>query len=152
MGEGFNVTPEEMHKYRGLLLYMAVLCLPNVSEFWSTIMIFEVPFAATIKPRNRVFAISSNFHISDPAEDVLNEKKASEEYDWLISNSRLASGLWKNIPHQWKLPWIWLQHILWQLLHKPLPLLTIEPVGKWGLWHLQANEIVHSIHCRKCTK
>lgn len=73
---------------------MAVLCLPNVSEFWRTKSIFEVPFAVTIKPRNRCFALSSKFHISNPAEDVLNKnKKASEEYDWLISNAILARSI-----------------------------------------------------------
>lgn len=45
---------------------------------------FSSTFPTTIMPRNQFFAISSNIHISDPAEDVENEKKkGSKDYDCL---------------------------------------------------------------------
>uniref|UniRef100_A0A672LU74 PiggyBac transposable element-derived protein domain-containing protein n=1 Tax=Sinocyclocheilus grahami TaxID=75366 RepID=A0A672LU74_SINGR len=79
-----DVYPEEMKKYIGLLLYMGVMDLPKVRDFWRKKTLFHVPFPATVMSRDRFLAISCNLHISDPMEDAENDKKrGTEEYDCL---------------------------------------------------------------------
>ncbi|XP_016116887.1 piggyBac transposable element-derived protein 4-like [Sinocyclocheilus grahami] len=79
-----DVYPEEMKKYIGLLLYMGVMDLPKVRDFWRKKTLFHVPFPATVMSRDRFLAISYNLHISDPMEDAENDKKrGTEEYDCL---------------------------------------------------------------------
>uniref|UniRef100_A0A673I8T7 PiggyBac transposable element-derived protein domain-containing protein n=1 Tax=Sinocyclocheilus rhinocerous TaxID=307959 RepID=A0A673I8T7_9TELE len=81
-----DVYPEEMKKYIGLLLYMGVMDLPKVRDFWRKKTLFHVPFPfpATVMSRDRFLAISCNLHISGPMEDAENDKKrGTEEYDCL---------------------------------------------------------------------
>uniref|UniRef100_A0A096MED2 PiggyBac transposable element-derived protein domain-containing protein n=1 Tax=Poecilia formosa TaxID=48698 RepID=A0A096MED2_POEFO len=79
-----QITIEEIKKYLGLLLYMALLELPKVSDFWRKNKIFYVPLPSTVMSRNRFMVISSNLHISDPAEDALNDqKKGTGDHDCL---------------------------------------------------------------------
>uniref|UniRef100_A0A667XDB9 PiggyBac transposable element-derived protein domain-containing protein n=1 Tax=Myripristis murdjan TaxID=586833 RepID=A0A667XDB9_9TELE len=79
-----EITPEEMKKYLGLLLYMAVLHLPKLLDLWRTKTIFQVPFPSTKMSRDRFMAISASLHMSDPEKDALNDqKKGTEEYDSL---------------------------------------------------------------------
>uniref|UniRef100_A0A668SDX1 PiggyBac transposable element-derived protein domain-containing protein n=1 Tax=Oreochromis aureus TaxID=47969 RepID=A0A668SDX1_OREAU len=79
-----ELTPVDIQKYLGLLLYMAILRLPKISDFWRTKTIFQTPFPASIMSRNQFYAISANIHMSDPDEDVENDKKkGSESYDCL---------------------------------------------------------------------
>lgn len=79
-----EVSPQEMKKYLGMLLYMAVLRLPKVRDFWRKETIFHVAFPATIMPRDRFLAISANFHMSNPSEDAENDRKiGTKDYDHL---------------------------------------------------------------------
>ncbi|KAM4635670.1 piggyBac transposable element-derived protein 4-like [Polymixia lowei] len=79
-----ELTPEELKKYLGLLLYMAVCNFPKMTDFWRKNTIFHVAFPATVMSRDRFVAITTNLHISDPAEDAANdEKRGTEEYDAL---------------------------------------------------------------------
>ncbi|XP_051815619.1 piggyBac transposable element-derived protein 4-like [Acanthochromis polyacanthus] len=77
-----DITPQELSKYIGTLLFMSVCNLPKVSDFWRTKTIFHVPFPSTVMSRDRFRAIHSNLHISDPEEDAINERiKGTEDYD-----------------------------------------------------------------------
>lgn len=77
-----DLTPEELKKYLGLLLYMSVCNFPKMSDFWRKKTIFHVAFPATVMSRNRFTVITSNLHMSDPEEDTANEgKRGTEEYD-----------------------------------------------------------------------
>ena len=79
-----EIFPEEMKKFIGMLLYMSVLRLPKMSDFWRKETIFHVSVPATIMPRDRFMAILSNIHMSDPAKDQVNDdKKGTEDYDRL---------------------------------------------------------------------
>uniref|UniRef100_A0A8C2KIB2 PiggyBac transposable element-derived protein domain-containing protein n=1 Tax=Cyprinus carpio TaxID=7962 RepID=A0A8C2KIB2_CYPCA len=74
----------EMKKYIGLHLYMGVMAIQKVRDFWRKKTLFHVPFPATVMSRDRFLAISCNLHISDPMEDAENDKKrGTEEYDCL---------------------------------------------------------------------
>ena len=79
-----EITPDEMKKFIGMLLYMAVLKLPKISDFWRQQTIFHVSFPATAMSRDRFMAILSNLHLSDPEKNEENDKKkGTEDYDHL---------------------------------------------------------------------
>lgn len=79
-----DVTPAEMRKYLGMLLYTAVMIFPKMSDYWRRKTIFHVSFPATVMTRDRFFAIAANIHISDPTEDGQSEKKkGTKDYDCL---------------------------------------------------------------------
>ncbi|XP_029288116.1 piggyBac transposable element-derived protein 3 [Cottoperca gobio] len=79
-----KLTPEEMKKFIGMLLYMSVLDLPKMSDFWRKQTIFHVSFPATIMSRDRFMAILSNLYMSDPEKTEENvQKKGTEDYDYL---------------------------------------------------------------------
>uniref|UniRef100_A0A3Q0RV14 PiggyBac transposable element-derived protein domain-containing protein n=1 Tax=Amphilophus citrinellus TaxID=61819 RepID=A0A3Q0RV14_AMPCI len=79
-----EIKPEELKKFIGMLLYMSVLRLPKISDFWRRETIFRVSFPATVMSKDRFLAILSHLHTSDPEKDVINErKKGTEDYDRL---------------------------------------------------------------------
>lgn len=77
-----DIEVEEMKKFLGMLLYMALVKLPKRTDFWRRNNIFHLPFPSTVMPRDRFMAISDNLHMSDLEEDAMNDaKKGTEEYD-----------------------------------------------------------------------
>uniref|UniRef100_A0A3B4UBG2 Si:dkey-19f4.2 n=1 Tax=Seriola dumerili TaxID=41447 RepID=A0A3B4UBG2_SERDU len=77
-----EITPDEMKKFIGMLLYMAVLKLPKISDFWRQQTIFHVSFPATAMSRDRFMAILSN--LNGPKKNEENDKKkGTEDYDHL---------------------------------------------------------------------
>lgn len=79
-----DITPEEMKKFIGMLLYMTVLDLPRLTDFWRRQSIFHVPFPATVMSRDRFMSILSCLHVSDPGTDEEHEQaKGTENYDRL---------------------------------------------------------------------
>ncbi|XP_068422390.1 piggyBac transposable element-derived protein 4-like [Clinocottus analis] len=77
-----DITPQELTRYLGMLLFMSVCNLPKMSDFWRQKNIFHVPFPALAMSRDRFRFISSNLYMSDPKEDVVNDwKKGTKEYD-----------------------------------------------------------------------
>lgn len=82
-----TINPAEMFKFIGLVLYMGVLKLPAVNDYWKRKNIFSVNFPNTVMTRDRFRAISWNIHMSDPEEDVVNDRKKQsqpDEYDTLF--------------------------------------------------------------------
>ncbi|KAK0144629.1 PiggyBac transposable element-derived protein 4 [Merluccius polli] len=79
-----EITAEEMKKFIGMLMYMSVLDLPRMSDFWRRESIFSVPFPATAMSRDQFMAILANLHMSDPAKSAENDqKKGTDDYDHL---------------------------------------------------------------------
>jgi len=79
-----KITLLELKKFLGLLLYMAVVNMPKRVDFWRKDTVFSLPFPATVFARDRFLAISSNLHISDPADDEENDKtRGTADYDAL---------------------------------------------------------------------
>ncbi|XP_063079932.1 piggyBac transposable element-derived protein 4-like [Engraulis encrasicolus] len=73
-----------MKHFLGLLVYMSVLELPKISDYWRQATIFRVPFPATVMARDRFLAILSNIHMSDPEKTAEEERKrGTEQYDHL---------------------------------------------------------------------
>uniref|UniRef100_A0A3P9DG32 PiggyBac transposable element-derived protein domain-containing protein n=1 Tax=Maylandia zebra TaxID=106582 RepID=A0A3P9DG32_9CICH len=86
-GKKFTWTdlPEaELYHYIGITLYMGVLKLPKMRDFWRVNSIFHVQYPSEVMTRDRFLTITWNIHMSDPAEDTLNDrKKGTTDYDCL---------------------------------------------------------------------
>ncbi|XP_039457956.1 piggyBac transposable element-derived protein 4-like isoform X2 [Oreochromis aureus] len=79
-----ELTEAELYRYIGLTLYMWILKLPNIKDFWRASSIFYMPYPSKVMSRTRFLLITWNIHMSDPAEDELNDrKKGTDDYDCL---------------------------------------------------------------------
>uniref|UniRef100_A0A3Q0R7S0 PiggyBac transposable element-derived protein domain-containing protein n=1 Tax=Amphilophus citrinellus TaxID=61819 RepID=A0A3Q0R7S0_AMPCI len=79
-----ELTEAELYRYIGLTLYMGILKLPQIRDFWRASSIFHVPYPAEVMSRDRFLTITWNIHMSHPAEDALNDsKKGTDDYDCL---------------------------------------------------------------------
>lgn len=77
-----DVEVEELYKFLGLLIYTALVSLPNLQDYWKRNRILSVPFPAAVMTRDRFRALLWNLHLSDPEEDVKNDnKKGTPDYD-----------------------------------------------------------------------
>uniref|UniRef100_A0A3Q1B481 PiggyBac transposable element-derived protein domain-containing protein n=1 Tax=Amphiprion ocellaris TaxID=80972 RepID=A0A3Q1B481_AMPOC len=89
-----DVTVPEMYQYIGLTLYMSTLKLPKMRDFWRTDSIFHVEYPRKVMSRERFLTIAGNMHISDPADDVINDgKKGTDDYDCLYRIRPLYDSL-----------------------------------------------------------
>lgn len=76
-----DVTPEEMKKFTGLLLYMSVLQPPRIRDFWRKGTVSSVPFPAAVMRRDQFMAILSNLRMSDPETDESGGRGDSDAFD-----------------------------------------------------------------------
>ncbi|KAK7884349.1 hypothetical protein WMY93_027472 [Mugilogobius chulae] len=77
-----SVTVEEMKKFVGVLFYMSVVRLPQITDYWRKEFVFSVSHPATVMSRDRFRHILSNLQLSDPKSDAENDaKKGMENYD-----------------------------------------------------------------------
>ncbi|XP_047244443.1 piggyBac transposable element-derived protein 4 isoform X2 [Girardinichthys multiradiatus] len=73
-----------MYQYVGMRVYMGVLKLAKMRDFWRTDSVFSVPYPAKVMSRDRFLSITWNKHLSDLAEDALNDsRKGTHDYDCL---------------------------------------------------------------------
>lgn len=80
-----DITIQELYKFMGLILFMALIKLDDIRSYWRQSNIFSVPFPATVMTRDRFRVISWNIHMSDPDEDVVNDrKKGTQDHDRLF--------------------------------------------------------------------
>ena len=80
-----DITTQEFYKFLGLNYYFALVRLNAVQDYWKTGSIFSLTFPASVMPRNRYLVISWNVHLSDPDQDVENDKKkGTPEHDRLF--------------------------------------------------------------------
>uniref|UniRef100_A0A665URR9 PiggyBac transposable element-derived protein domain-containing protein n=1 Tax=Echeneis naucrates TaxID=173247 RepID=A0A665URR9_ECHNA len=78
------VTAADMHSFICLVLYMGIVPLKTLKEFWRGSKLFSLPFPASVMPCRRFLAISRSLHMNDPAVEAVNDlKKGSSGYDRL---------------------------------------------------------------------
>ncbi|XP_034531492.1 piggyBac transposable element-derived protein 4-like [Notolabrus celidotus] len=80
-----DLNRQEFFKFVGLTFYFALVKLENIQGYWKRNTIFSVPFPANVMVRDRFRMILWNIHMSDPEEDVENDKKkGTPGYDHLF--------------------------------------------------------------------
>lgn len=68
-----ELTEAELYQFIGLTLYMAILTLPKLSDYWRVNSIFRMTHPHKVMSRDRFLTITWNIHMSDPAEDAFND-------------------------------------------------------------------------------
>ncbi|KAF3832987.1 hypothetical protein F7725_026652, partial [Dissostichus mawsoni] len=69
------VTTADMYSFICLVLYMGIVPLKTLKEFWRGSKLFSLPFPASVMPCRRFLAISRSLHMNDPAVEMANEQK-----------------------------------------------------------------------------
>lgn len=78
------VTTADMYSFICLVLYMGIVPLKTLKEFWRGSKLFSLPFPASVMPCRRFLAISRSLHMNDPAVEAVNDqKKGTSGYDRL---------------------------------------------------------------------
>ncbi|XP_041647296.1 piggyBac transposable element-derived protein 4-like [Cheilinus undulatus] len=78
------VTAADMYSFLSLVLYMGIVPLKAMSDYWKGSQLFSLPFPGSIMPRTRFTTILSCLHLNDPAVEAANEKKKGTlKYDRL---------------------------------------------------------------------
>ncbi|KAM7405757.1 hypothetical protein PAMP_000184 [Pampus punctatissimus] len=79
-----SVSTADMYSFICLVLYMGIVPLKTLKEFWRGSKLFSLPFPASVMPCRRFLAISRSLHMNDPTVEAANEqKKGTSEYDRL---------------------------------------------------------------------
>ncbi|XP_028999285.1 piggyBac transposable element-derived protein 4 [Betta splendens] len=69
------VTTADMHSFLCLVLYMGIVPLKTLREFWRGSRLFCLPFPASVMPCRRFLAISTSLHMNDPVVEAANDQK-----------------------------------------------------------------------------
>ncbi|XP_044211572.1 piggyBac transposable element-derived protein 4-like [Thunnus albacares] len=78
------VTTADMYSFICLVLYMGIVPLKTLKEFWRGSKLFSLPFPGSVMPCRRFLAISRSLHMNDPAVEAANDqKKGTSGYDRL---------------------------------------------------------------------
>ncbi|XP_051235446.1 piggyBac transposable element-derived protein 4-like [Dicentrarchus labrax] len=78
------VTTADMYSFLSLVLYMGIVPLKTLKEFWRGSKLFSLPFPASVMPCRRFLAISNSLHMNDLAVEAANDqKKGTSGYDKL---------------------------------------------------------------------
>lgn len=80
-----EVTPEDLYKFFGLLMYTSLVSLPSLQDYWRHNHILSVPLPAKVMSRDVFRSIFWCMHLSDPDEDVKNDElKGTPQHDKLF--------------------------------------------------------------------
>lgn len=69
------VTAADMYSFICLVIYMGIVPLKTLREYWRGSELFRLPFPASVMPCRRFLAISRSLHMNDPAVEAANDKK-----------------------------------------------------------------------------
>lgn len=80
-----ELTVPECYRFLGLVIFMGLLKVSALKDYWSLHRVYRVPFCRTVMTRKRFEVIMWTLHMSDPEEEEENRKKrGTPEYDRLF--------------------------------------------------------------------
>ena len=98
-----ELKPVTFLMYVGLMMFMALLKLPKVRDYWRKGSHLSVLFPASVMTRDRFMAISRAVHLSDPDHDLANNrKKDTPEYDPLHRLKPLQATIKEACKAMWQ--------------------------------------------------
>jgi len=98
-----ELKPVKFLMYVGLMMFMALLKLPKVRDYWRKGSHLSVLFPASVMTRDRFMAISRAVHLSDPDHDLANDrKKDTPEYDPLHRLKPLQATITEPCKAMWQ--------------------------------------------------
>ncbi|XP_056614672.1 piggyBac transposable element-derived protein 4 [Triplophysa dalaica] len=71
----FDISLKDFKSFLALVIYMGLVKCFNLQDYWKKTDIYSLPYPIQVMSCRRFLAISSALHLSDPEEDVENEKK-----------------------------------------------------------------------------
>ncbi len=79
-----NIAVEDLKSYLALVVYMGLVKVSAVTDYWRRSQIYSVPLPAKIMSCRKFLNITNALHLSDPQDDEENEKKkGTSAYDRL---------------------------------------------------------------------
>lgn len=88
------LTVKEFFGFLALVIYMGIVKLPAIVDYWSKRKGFNLEFPRSVMTCNRFRAISWNLHLSDPKEDEENKKKkGTGDFDRLFKIKPLYNSI-----------------------------------------------------------
>nr|XP_055075682.1 piggyBac transposable element-derived protein 4-like [Misgurnus anguillicaudatus] len=79
-----DISLDDLYSYLALVIFMGVVKLPALTDYWRRCDTFGIPFPAKVMSARKFYSISAALHLSDPKVDAdNNRKKGTPGYDRL---------------------------------------------------------------------
>nr|XP_055075546.1 piggyBac transposable element-derived protein 4-like [Misgurnus anguillicaudatus] len=103
-----DITVSDMMSYLGMVIYMGIVKLSSLSDYWRKSTLYSLPLPTRIMSSRKFLRMTSSLHLSDPRADEENEKKKGTPafdrlqkiqplYDMIRENSKAFFHPFQNI-------------------------------------------------------
>ena len=98
-GKKYNwkeTTVQELYRFIAVVIFMGLVSVPTLQEYWSEDGFCGQPFAKRIMSRYRFMPILWNLHLSDPDEDAENQRlrtRSDPAYDRIFKTKPLYNEI-----------------------------------------------------------